>query len=306
VQLPTEPIVPPSALHPRRSVLFVPGDNPRALEKARDLPADGLIFDLEDAVAPATKTQARAQISHALQQGGYGRRERIVRVNALETPWGAADLAAVAAMPIDAVLLPKIERPDQVHRAQAVLDRLGAPAGLAIWCMLETPRGVLAGDAIATASPRLAALVAGTSDLTTDLHATVTPDRAPLLISLGLIVLAARAHGLAALDGVHLDLADDGGFALACRQGRTMGFDGKTLIHPRQIAPANAAFAPSAAEVAWSQRVVVAHAEAEAQGSGLVVLDGRLVENLHVAEARRIFAIAAAIADIEQQPAAGR
>jgi citrate lyase subunit beta / citryl-CoA lyase len=164
----------------------------------------------------------------------------------------------------------------------------------------------LAGDAIATASPRLAALVAGTSDLTSDLHATATPDRAPLLTSLGLIVLAARAHGLAVLDGVHLDLADDDGFALACHQGRALGFDGKTLIHPCQIAPANAAFAPSAAEAKWSRRVLAAHAEAEAQGSGLVVLDGRLVENLHVAEARRILAIAAAIADVEQQPADGR
>ena len=296
--------MPPSALRPRRGVLFVPGDNPRALEKARELPVDGLIFDLEDAVAPASKAQARAQVAHALQQGGYGRRERVIRVNGLETPWGADDLAAAAALPIDAVLLPKVERVDQVQRAQAELDHSGAAAGLAIWCMLETPRGVLAADAIATASPRLVALVAGTSDLTTDLHAIATPDRAPLLTALGLIVLAARAHGLAALDGVHLDLGDDDGFARACHQGRALGFDGKTLIHPRQIAPANAAFAPNAAELAWSRRVIAA--EAEAQGAGLVVLDGRLVENLHVAEARRVLTIAAAIADIEQQPAAGR
>lgn len=296
--------MPPSALRPRRGVLFVPGDNPRALEKARELPVDGLIFDLEDAVAPASKAQARAQVAHALQQGGYGRRERVIRVNGLETPWGADDLAAAAALPIDAVLLPKVERVDQVQRAQAELDHSGAAAGLAIWCMLETPRGVLAADAIATASPRLVALVAGTSDLTTDLHAIATPDRAPLLTALGLIVLAARAHGLAALDGVHLDLGDDDGFARACHQGRALGFDGKTLIHPRQIAPANAAFAPNAAELAWSRQVIAA--EAEAQGAGLVVLDGRLVENLHVAEARRVLTIAAAIADIEQQPAAGR
>jgi citrate lyase subunit beta/citryl-CoA lyase len=280
---------------PRRSVLFVPGDNPRALAKARDLPADALIFDLEDAVAPVAKEGARGRAAEALRAGGYGGRELIVRINALDGPWGEADLAVAAGLPIDALLLPKVESAAEVTRAAASLDTLGAPARLALWCMLETPRGILAAPAIAAASRRLVALVAGTSDLTKDLHALSTPDRAPLATALGLLLLAARAHGLVALDGVHLDLADEEGFAFGCEQGRALGFDGKTLIHPKQIEVANAAFAPSAADVAWSRRVVAAHAEAEARGVGLALLDGRLIEKLHVEEARRILAIAEAI-----------
>jgi citrate lyase subunit beta/citryl-CoA lyase len=276
----------------------VPGSNARALEKARSLPADGLIFDLEDAVAPAAKEAARAAVAEALARTNYGRRELVLRSNALDTPWGEADLAAAAKMPIDALLLPKVEGAEQVRRAASLLDALGAPSGLAVWCMVETPRGVLEARAIAAASPRVAALVAGTSDLTKSLQALHTRDRAPLLPSLGLLVLAARAHGLAALDGVHLDLSDEEGFALACRQGREFGFDGKTLIHPKQIEPANAAFAPSAEEIAWSQRVIAAHAEAEKRGAGVVLVDGRLVENLHVADARRVVAIAEAITQI--------
>ena len=276
----------------------MPGSNARALEKARSLPADGLIFDLEDAVAPAAKEAARAAVAEALARTNYGRRELVLRSNALDTPWGEADLAAAAKMPIDALLLPKVEGAEQVRRAASLLDALGAPSGLAVWCMVETPRGVLEARAIAAASPRVAALVAGTSDLTKGLQALHTRDRAPLLLSLGLLVLAARAHGLAALDGVHLDLSDEEGFALACRQGREFGFDGKTLIHPKQIEPANAAFAPSAEEIAWSQRVIAAHAEAEKRGAGVVLVDGRLVENLHVADARRVIAIAEAITQI--------
>ncbi|HUC71415.1 MAG TPA: CoA ester lyase [Stellaceae bacterium] len=288
----------PPNFRPRRSLLFVPGSNARALEKARSLPADGLIFDLEDAVAPAAKEAARAAVAEALARTNYGRRELVLRSNALDTPWGEADLAAAAKMPIDALLLPKVEGAEQVRRAASLLDALGAPSGLAVWCMVETPRGVLEARAIAAASPRVAALVAGTSDLTKGLQALHTRDRAPLLLSLGLLVLAARAHGLAALDGVHLDLSDEEGFALACRQGREFGFDGKTLIHPKQIEPANAAFAPSAEEIAWSQRVIAAHAEAEKRGAGVVLVDGRLVENLHVADARRVIAIAEAITQI--------
>jgi citrate lyase subunit beta / citryl-CoA lyase len=286
----------PQTFRPRRSLLFMPGSNARALEKARDLLADGLIFDLEDAVAPAAKEAARALVATAVKAGGYGRRELVVRINPLDTPWGEADLAAAAGLPIDAVLLSKTESADQIDRAAAMLDELGAPAGLALWCMLETPRGILGAAQLAGSSPRLAALVAGTSDLTKNLHALHTADRAPLATALGLILLAARAHGLAALDGVHLDLADDEGFAAACAQGRAFGFDGKTLIHPKQIATANAAFAPSAAELAWARRVVAAHAEVEKRGAGVVLLEGRLVEQLHVEDARRVLAIAEAIA----------
>ncbi len=292
----------PPRFRPRRSALFMPGANPRALEKARDLPADALIFDLEDAVAPTAKEAARAAVAQALSIGDYGRRELVLRINALETVWGEADLAAAAGLPIDAVLLPKVENADQVRRAVSRLDALGAPVTLAVWCMLETPRGILAAAEIAAASPRVAALVAGTSDLTKDLHALHTPGRAPLMTSLGLLLLAARAHSLVALDGVHLDLADDEGFAFACRQGRALGFDGKTLIHPKQIEPANAAFAPGPEEVAWSKRVVVAHAEAEAHGIGITLLDGRLVENLHVEEARRVLAIANEIEKLQTKP----
>jgi citrate lyase subunit beta/citryl-CoA lyase len=280
---------------PRRSVLYMPGSNARALEKARALPADGLILDLEDAVAPDAKPEARGRVVAALAAGGYGRRETVVRVNGLDTPWGADDLAAAARSGADAVLLPKVERPEQVLEALALLDRHGAPRGLSVWCMVETPRGVLNAAAVAAASPRLGALVMGTSDLVKDLRARHVPGRGPLLAALGLCVLAARAHGLAALDGVHLDLDDEEGLAAACRQGREMGFDGKTLIHPRGIAAANAAFGPDPAELDWARRAVAAHAEALAAGRGVAVLDGRLVESLHVEEARRLVALAEAI-----------
>ncbi|MCC7271935.1 MAG: CoA ester lyase, partial [Alphaproteobacteria bacterium] len=272
--------------------------NGRALEKAQGLDADGFVFDLEDAVAPDAKEAARGQLVAALARFDYRGRERVIRVNGLATPWGHADLRAAATAGADAVLLPKVESADALRQAEHILAEADAPPGLALWAMLETPRAFLDADAIAGATPRLACLVMGTSDLTQELRAAHTPDRLPLLPALGLGLLAGRAHGRAVLDGVHLDLADDAGFAAACRQGADLGFDGKTLIHPRTIAAANAAFAPSAGRVRWAERVVAAHAEAVRQGSGLVVLDGRLVENLHVVEARRILALADAIATL--------
>jgi citrate lyase subunit beta/citryl-CoA lyase len=278
-------------MRPRRSVLFMPGSSARALEKARTLPADALILDLEDAVAPEAKAGARARVLAAVRAGGYGPREIIVRLNGPGTPWGADDLAAVAQAPVDAVLLPKVESAETVT---AALQRVGPTR--VVWCMLETPRGVLNAAAIAAASPRVGALVMGTSDLTKDLHARPTRDRIPLLTSLELCVLAARAAGITALDGVHLDLDDEAGFAAACRQAAELGFDGKTLIHPRQVAAANEAFAPGASEVDWARRVIAAHADAVAGGRGVVVLDGRLIENLHVDDARRVLALAEAIA----------
>ena len=281
---------------PRRSVLFVPGSNPRALEKARSLAVDGLIFDLEDAVAPELKDAARASAAAAVIAGGYAPRELILRVNPLDTPWGHADLAAAATLPIDAVLLPKVENAERVHLTIALLDSLGAPPELGVWCMIETPLGVLAAAQIAGASPRLGALVLGTSDLTTDLHARETRDRLPLTTALGLVLLAARAHGRAVLDGVHLGLDDAEGFAAACRQGREFGFDGKTLIHPQQIDPANAAFTPTPEEVARARRIIAAYAQASAAGKGAVRIEGRLVEALHVAEAGRTLALVEAIA----------
>ena len=287
-----------AVFRPRRSLLYMPGSNPRALEKARGLSADGLIIDLEDAVAVEAKESARAIVAVALSAGGYGPRELVLRVNPLDSPWGHADLAAAATMPIDAVLLPKVESADRVRLTVSLLDTLGAPERLAIWCMIETPLGVLAARDIAAASPRLAALVLGTSDLTKELHAVPTRDRLPLITSLGLVMLAARAFGLAILDGVHLDLSDEEGFALSCRQGRELGFDGKTLIHPEQIAPANLAYAPSPEEIEWSRRVVGAHAEAEATGKGVVLVDGKLIEGLHVENARRLLGLAEELARI--------
>jgi citrate lyase subunit beta/citryl-CoA lyase len=283
-------------VRPRRSILYVPGSNTRALEKARSLPVDGLILDLEDAVAPAAKEEARGAVLAALRAGGFGHREVTVRVNGSATPWGADDLALAARSGADAVVLPKVEAPEEVRAAERALAAAGAPEGLALWCMIETPRGVLAAAEIAAASPRLAALVMGTSDLVKDLRARHTPSRAEVLVALGTVLLAARAHGKVALDGVHLELADDAGFEAACRQGRDLGFDGKTLIHPRTVEVANRIFAPTAEEIAEARRIIAAHAEAEAAGRGVVVVDGRLVESLHVEGARRVVALAEALA----------
>ena len=285
----------PAPIRPRRSVLFMPGSNPRALEKARALPADGLIFDLEDAVAPEAKETARAAIAAAVTAGGYAPRELVLRVNPIDTVWGHADLATAATLPIGAVLLPKVENAERVRLTLELLDALGAPPELAVWCMIETPLGVLAAADIAAASPCVGALVLGTSDLANDLHARPARDRLPLLTALGLVLLAARAHGRAVLDGVHLDLADAEGFAAACRQGRELGFDGKTLIHPDQIAPANAIFAPSVEEVARASRLIAAYAAANASGKGAARFEGRLIEALHVDEAQRTLALADAI-----------
>ena len=290
----------PHVIRPRRSVLYMPGSNPRALEKARTLPADALIFDLEDAVAPDVKETARQMVCEAIRAGGYGKRELIVRVNAPATPWGEADTAAVAGAGADAVLLPKVESAAMVGSVLSMLTAHDAPEDLAVWCMIETPRGVLRAEEIA-ASPRVAALVMGTSDLAKELHARPTRERLPVLPSLGWCLLVGRAYGLAVLDGVHLDLDDDEGFEHACRQAADMGFDGKTLIHPKTIATANASFAPSPGDIASARKIIAAHAQAAAQGKGVVVVDGRLVENLHVDEARRVVALAEAIAALETE-----
>jgi citrate lyase subunit beta / citryl-CoA lyase len=280
----------------RRSALFMPGANARALDKARTLPADVIIADLEDAVAPDAKAMAREQAVAAVRAGGYGGRELVMRINGLFTSWGREDVAAVARAAPDAVLVPKVESARAVIEVVEALAEAGAPDTISVWCMIETPRGILDARGIAAATPRVGALVLGTSDLTKDLHARHTRDRHAVVTSLGLTVLAARAEGVAALDGVHLDLDDDDGLAAACRQARDMGFDGKTLIHPRQIETANAAFGPTDDEIAWARRVMAAHAEAAAGGRGIVLLDGRLVENLHVEDAHRVIALAEAIA----------
>ncbi|HEX2478426.1 MAG TPA: CoA ester lyase [Geminicoccaceae bacterium] len=286
-------------VRPRRSVLYMPGSNARALEKAKSLPADALIFDLEDAVAADAKASARDQVGAAVRAGGYGAREIIVRVNALATPWGHADLAAVGAVGADAVLIPKVESADAVRQAISVLDEADGPPDLPIWCMMETPRAMLRAEEIAAADARVGCLVMGTSDLAKELHAAHTPERLPMITALGLCLLAARACGLAILDGVHLDLEDEAGFTASCRQGAELGFDGKTLIHPKQIGAANAAFAPGAEALARARRIIEAHEQAARAGQGVVVVDGRLIENLHVVEARREVQLAEAIAAMD-------
>ena len=277
-------------IRPRRSVLYMPASNARALEKARELPADALILDLEDAVAPNAKAMAREQAVAAMEHGGYGPREVVIRINGSGSPWHADDLAAAAVSKADAVLLPKAEGAGQVRAAAAAL-----PDGMDLWCMIETPLAILRSEEIAAASPKITCLVMGTSDLATDLGALHTPHREPFATALSLCLLAARAYGLAALDGVYLDLKDDPGFAAACRQGRQFGFDGKTLIHPRQVAAANKIFAPSDDDIAEADIIVTAFEQAQAEGKGVVVVNGQLVENLHVTAARRLLDLADAI-----------
>ena len=281
---------------PRRSALYMPGANTRALEKGRELPADCLLLDLEDSVAADVKAEARANIVNAVRAGGYGYRELVIRINPLSSPWGYDDLAAASTSGADAILLPKVESADTVRQAESVMIMSGAPAEMGIWAMMETPIGMLHVEEVAASSPRLECLVMGTSDLAKDLHASHTRDRMPMITSLGLCLLAARAYRLAILDGVHLDLRDDEGLAYSCRQGLNMGFDGKTLIHPRTLAIANEIFSPSHDEVEWSRKIIEAHAAAVAEGKGVAVYEGKLIENLHVENAQRMVALAQAIA----------
>lgn len=289
----------PKSARPRRSMLYMPGSNARALEKARTLPADSLILDLEDAVAPDAKELARKQVCEAVAAGGFGLREILIRVNALSTRWGYEDIALASKSGADGLLLPKVESADAIRHMEAIMRANGAPESMRIWAMMETPRSILESQRIAESTPRMEGLVMGTSDLAKELDCAHTHERLPFMVSLGLCLLAARAAGLAILDGVYLDLNDETGFEFACRQGQELGFDGKTLIHPKQIGPCNRVFTPKPEDVAWSQRIIDAHAAAAARGEGVVVVDGRLVENLHVESARRVVGMAEAIAAME-------
>jgi len=285
------------SVRPRRSVLYMPGSNERALEKAKTLAADTLILDLEDAVAPDAKATARAQVVAAVQAGGYGKRELIVRVNGLGTDWGKDDIMAAARSGADGILLPKVEAAADIHSALGLMDGAGAPAAMVLWCMMETPQAILRADDIAAASDRVACFVMGTNDLVKDMRALHTPMRLPMITALGICMLAARAHDIAILDGVYNEFKDIDGFTAACQQGLEMGFDGKTLIHPGQVAPCNAVFSPSDEQVAYARKIADAFAEAEAAGKAVVVVDGRMIENLHVEQGRRLLAMAEAIAD---------
>jgi len=279
---------------PRRSVLYMPGANTRALEKAKSLPADSLILDLEDAVAPDAKAQARENIRAALVTG-FGHREAVVRINGLNTQWGLDDLKAFADTKADAILLPKVESASQIREVASLLKQFNPASAMKIWAMIETPLAIFKLPEIASSHPMLEALVLGTSDLVKDLHARHTPNRVESQTALSLSVLAARAHQLCVLDGVHLSLDDEDGLRQSCIQGRDMGFDGKTLIHPSQIAFANQIFGPSPEEIDEARQRITAYEAAISSGAGIAVLNGKLVEELHIQDAKRILALANAI-----------
>jgi len=289
-----------AAPRPRRSCLYMPGANTKALEKAKSLAADTVIFDLEDAVAPEAKEEARANIAAAVAAGGYGGREIVIRANALNTQWGAADVAMAAKAGPDGVLIPKVESAVDVKAASAALDAGGAPAKTKLWVMIETPLAILNIKEIAAAAQetRLIAFVMGVNDLAKDMRARQLPGRAPFLPALALAVTAARAFGLTAIDGVWNDIQDGEGFEAVCRQGLEFGFDGKTLIHPSQIEGANLIFAPSADEIAQAKDVIAAFADPANAGKGVLKVNGKMTELLHLVEAKRVVAVAEAIAGV--------
>jgi citrate lyase subunit beta/citryl-CoA lyase len=285
-------------VRPRRSVLYMPAANERALEKAKTISADAIIFDLEDAVAPDSKPDARARAVAAVQSGEYGNRELTIRCNGLDTEWGADDIAAAGAASPSAVVIPKVDTVEQVDAVSAQLDAAGASGDTMIWPMIETPTAMFNVRSIA-AHPRVAVLVMGTNDLAKELRSPIVTGRHPLVPHLATALLAAREAGKVILDGVYNDVKNPDGFAAECQQGMEMGFDGKTLIHPSQVDPANDVWAPSVDEVEYAERVIAAFDEAVAAGKGVVTVDGRMVENLHVDNARRVLATAVAITELQ-------
>lgn len=287
-------------VRPRRSVLYMPGSNARAIEKARTLPVDGVILDLEDAVAPDAKAQARAQVAAAVKAGGFGGREVFIRINGIDTAWHADDLAAAGQAAPDAILVPKISHPDQLELIGRRLLDLHVDPKVRVWAMIETPLAIFNILQIAAqardSEARLAGFVMGTNDLAKETRARIVPGRAPMLTWLSTSVLAARQYGIDILDGVYNDLGNAEGFAAECAQARDLGFDGKTLIHPNQVDACNAAFTPDAQEVTWARRIIAAFDLPENRDKGVVQVEGRMVERLHAAMARRTVAIAEAIA----------
>jgi citrate lyase subunit beta/citryl-CoA lyase len=287
-------------IRPRRSVLYMPGSNARALDKAKGIAADALIFDLEDSVAPDAKETARRQVADAVRGGGYGRREIVVRVNGLDTDWGRDDIRAMVETGVDALLVPKVSDAHTLKQYEALINDSGAPQELAVWTMMETARAVLNVKAIAATAmepgSRLAAFVVGTNDLAKELKAAIRPGRASLSAYLSLFVAAARGYGLAVIDGVYGDIRDEDGFARECAEGKDMGFDGKTLIHPSQVDLCNLAFAPTREEIDWARKVIAAFEAPENRTRGAISLDGRMVERLHADEARGLVELADAIA----------
>ncbi len=290
-----------TTIRPRRSVLYMPGSNARALEKAKTLDADALILDLEDAVAPDAKEAARAAVVAAVKAGGYGRREIAIRVNGLATPWGKDDLVAAATAGADAILIPKVNGAGELVVARALLQTDRAPASLALWAMMETPLAIINAADIAAAGPAaaypLTVFIMGTNDLAKETRAGFDAGRMAMLPWLSSCVLAARTAGIDVIDGVYNALGDEAGLRAECEQGRLLGMDGKTLIHPNQIAPCNETFSPAEAEVEWARKVIAAFEAPENAGKGAISLEGRMVELLHAEMARRVVAIADAIAE---------
>ena len=284
-----------STYRPRRSVLYMPAANERALEKAKDIQADALIFDLEDAVAPDSKEIAREQACAAAASSEYGNRELTIRCNGLDTPWGKDDLLAAAAAGPAAVVIPKVDSSSYLDEISELLNQGGAPSSTQIWAMVETPMGILHVEEIAR-HERMSVMVMGTNDMAKELRASITADRQALLPYLAMCLLSARAAGVAILDGVYNDIKDESGFKDVCVQGAEMGFDGKTLIHPNQVAPTNEIFSPSLDELDFHRRIIEEFEAAEKDGRGVLTVDGKMIENLHVDEARRALAVADAIA----------
>ncbi len=284
---------------PRRSALYMPASNAKAIEKARGLACDVVILDLEDAVAPEAKETARMQAVEAVKAGGFGRREVVIRVNGLDTPWGAADLAVVAGSGADAILVPKISSAADVKTYDAAIEK--APAATRLWAMIETCAALFALNEIAATAKesRLTTWVMGTNDLAKEMRCQQTADRAPFWGPLSLSVAAARAHGLTILDGVHNDIDNIDSLLAVCQQGAAFGFDGKTLIHPAQIAPCNLVFSPSAGEVHWARAVIAAFALPENAGKGAIRVEGRMAELLHLGQAERLVAVSEAIAEAD-------
>jgi citrate lyase subunit beta/citryl-CoA lyase len=290
-------------IRPRRSVLYMPGANERALEKARSIAADSIILDLEDSVAPDAKADARKKVVEAVKEGGYGRREVVIRPNALETAWGTADILAAASAAPDAILVPKVQHPGDIISAAKILKSVNAPEKTKLWAMMGTPHAILHAAEIAAvgADPenRLVCLVMGTNDLLKESRARALHDRFAVVPWLALAVVAARGYGLDIIDGVYNDFKDEPGFRKECEQGRTLGMDGKTLIHPSQVAPCNEIFSPSEEEVVWSKTIIREFDEPENANKGVITVDGKMVERLHLVQAKRTVAIANSVKEIE-------
>ena len=291
-------------VRPRRSVLYMPGANERALEKAKSLPADAIILDLEDSVAPDAKEQARDKVCKAVKEGGYGRREVVIRPNALETAWGTGDILAAAEAAPDAILIAKVAHPGDIISAAKILKSVNAPEKTKLWAMMETPQSILrAGDIAACgADPenRLTCLIMGTNDLLKELRARALHDRFAVVPWLAMTILAARSYGIDIIDGVYNDFKDEAGFRAECEHGRTMGMDGKTLIHPSQVAPCNEIFSPTDEEVAWSRKIIAAFDQPQNAMKGVITVDGKMVERLHLVMAKRTVSIASAVTEIEE------